>query len=192
MHKQPNITDETKQNFINAFIILNQKKPIEKITVKELTVLAGYNRCTFYRYFSDIYAILETIETEILQDTARIIMANHNGQTFNNSIIEAFSDLHEKNRNKLQVVLNPTNRFHFIEVLKKELIPIFECTFLPNQSSMSSMRSAYLFDIFFTSIITILSRWLYCQNEIEKAELTNIADSFLRNWLLKELTASPT
>ena len=42
------------------------KKPIGKITVQEITKKAGYNRCTFYQYFSDIDEILDYIENDVL------------------------------------------------------------------------------------------------------------------------------
>jgi AcrR family transcriptional regulator len=54
MNKQPQITDQTRKNFVDAFISLNNRKPIEKITVKEITSITGNNRSTFYRYFPDV------------------------------------------------------------------------------------------------------------------------------------------
>ena len=48
MNKQPEITAQTKQNFVDAFWELYKKYSIEKITVKQITDKAGYNRATFY------------------------------------------------------------------------------------------------------------------------------------------------
>ena len=47
MNKQPHITTQTKQNLIDAFWALYCEQRIEKITVKEITNKAGYNRGTF-------------------------------------------------------------------------------------------------------------------------------------------------
>lgn len=75
MNKQPQITEQTKRNLCTAFWKLYQEKSIEKITVKEVTALAGYNRATFYLYYQDIYDLLEQIEDEILKQTKKALAA---------------------------------------------------------------------------------------------------------------------
>ena len=55
---------KTEQAIKNAFIELRSKKPLEKITVKELCELAMINKSTFYSHYEDIYALSETMEQE--------------------------------------------------------------------------------------------------------------------------------
>lgn len=55
-------TQITRQNLIDAFWQLYRYKSIDKISVKEVCMIAGYNRSTFYAYFKDVYEILEDIE----------------------------------------------------------------------------------------------------------------------------------
>lgn len=56
----------TKSSIINAFIQLRAKKPLEKITVKELAELAYINKATFYTYYQDIYDLSEQLEDEAI------------------------------------------------------------------------------------------------------------------------------
>lgn len=49
-----------------SFLKLLAKKPINKITVKEVCELSGLNRSTFYSHYSDCFALMEAIEDEIL------------------------------------------------------------------------------------------------------------------------------
>ncbi len=42
-------------------------KSIEHITVRELSELAGYHRGTFYLHYDDVYALLESAESELLE-----------------------------------------------------------------------------------------------------------------------------
>jgi AcrR family transcriptional regulator len=70
LNKQPEITERTRQNLIDAFWLLYTQKRIEKITVREVANLAGYNRGTFYEYFRDVYHVLETIEEQSLPTIA--------------------------------------------------------------------------------------------------------------------------
>ena len=62
MAKRPHITETTRKNLIDAFWKLYQTKPIERISVREITDIAGYNRGTFYLYFKDVHDVLEQIE----------------------------------------------------------------------------------------------------------------------------------
>ena len=51
----------TKKAIIEAFMHLASKKPLEKITVRDVVDDCGINRNTFYYHFQDIYAVLEEI-----------------------------------------------------------------------------------------------------------------------------------
>ena len=66
MKKKPELTDQTKKNLMDAFWQIYGRKRIEDITVKEVAERAGYNRGTFYQYFSDIYDVLEQIEVSVM------------------------------------------------------------------------------------------------------------------------------
>ena len=66
MKKREEITAQTKQNIMDAFWSLYCEKRIEKITVRDITNEAGYNRGTFYEYFSDVYNVLEQIENTLI------------------------------------------------------------------------------------------------------------------------------
>ena len=49
--------EKTKGSIVNAFLSLRARKPLEKITVKELCQLARINKSTFYTHYSDIFAL---------------------------------------------------------------------------------------------------------------------------------------
>ncbi len=58
--------ERTRKSIINAFLELRSRKPIEKITVKELSDLAFINKATFYSHFKDIYDLSEQLEKETI------------------------------------------------------------------------------------------------------------------------------
>lgn len=66
MKKQPEITEKTRQAFIDVFCELYSQKPIEKISVQDIASKAGYNRSTFYQHFADIYELLDSVESDLL------------------------------------------------------------------------------------------------------------------------------
>ena len=59
-------TERTKRSIANAFLELRKQKPIEKITVKELSELAYINKATFYTHYHDIYDLSDQLENEFM------------------------------------------------------------------------------------------------------------------------------
>ena len=57
----------TKKVLKESFLSLLRKKPVNKITVKEVCELAELNRATFYTHYSDCFDLMEKIEREILK-----------------------------------------------------------------------------------------------------------------------------
>lgn len=51
----------TKQAIYSSFLGFLEKKPLDKITVKDIVDDCKINRKTFYYYFSDIYAMTEEL-----------------------------------------------------------------------------------------------------------------------------------
>lgn len=66
----------TKEMLKQALIKLLREKGIQSITVKELCETAGINRGTFYSHYYDIYALLEDIESEILETINNLLDDN--------------------------------------------------------------------------------------------------------------------
>ena len=53
----------TKRALASALKELLEHKPLNKITIADITEQCGVNRQTFYYHFQDIYALLEWIYT---------------------------------------------------------------------------------------------------------------------------------
>ena len=64
---------KTKAQLRAGLARLMQKKSIKEITVKELVDEVDINRSTFYLHYSDIYQMLESIETELMDEIAQVI-----------------------------------------------------------------------------------------------------------------------
>lgn len=94
---------KTRNSIINAFIQLRSKKPIEKISVKELSQLAMINKATFYLHYKDIYDLSDSLEEELIQNVLNSITDadNFNEQLIDGMIAqgELFTILLSGNRN---------------------------------------------------------------------------------------------
>jgi hypothetical protein len=126
MKKQPELTAQTQENLKEAFWKIYCEKPIEKVTVKEITAKAGYNRSTFYAYFSDVYEVLEQIEAAVLPGEKDINHLRLSDISVSTLPIDTFTRIFEKNR-KYYIVLfgengDPAFQSKFKNYMKTMLI----------------------------------------------------------------------
>lgn len=65
---EDNRTRYTRKVIQDAFFELLNERPINKITVKSICDLAQINRSTFYRYYMDVYDLLDKIQKKYISD----------------------------------------------------------------------------------------------------------------------------
>ncbi|MCR5653555.1 MAG: TetR/AcrR family transcriptional regulator [Ruminococcus sp.] len=56
----------TLKSIKEAFYQLRKKKPIKRISVKELSELAMINKATFYLHYKDVYDLSDKLENELI------------------------------------------------------------------------------------------------------------------------------
>ncbi len=59
---------KTKRSIYNAFMELRAKRPLERITIKELTELAEISKATFYLHYKDIYDLSDQLQKKVIED----------------------------------------------------------------------------------------------------------------------------
>lgn len=162
MKKQPETTQQTRNNIITAFCRLYEKKPIEQIYVKDVIAVAGYNRSTFYEYFTDIYDLLAQIEDDVIRYIKNGIENGVHGQT------ELLRLLSEK-EDYLKVLLGPYGGVHFQDRLRNE--------FMQNQekSTADKRLGAYLSEYHMTVSLAMYRLWLR-QKDMTLEELAQLID----------------
>ncbi len=82
----------TKKALRDALLTLLENKPINQISVTELTNLADVNRATFYFYYTDLLDMLQQIQNESYQSFKEII----NESTSSITTIEGFTEYCER------------------------------------------------------------------------------------------------
>lgn len=83
-------TQKTLRNINNAFIELRSKKPLYKITVKELCEKAMISKPTFYLHYKDIYDLSDRLENEIIDS---IIPATDFLENFPDNLAQKYRNL---------------------------------------------------------------------------------------------------
>lgn len=114
----------TRKKLRDGLLQLMEKKPINEISVKELTELVDVNRGTFYFHYTDIYDMLRKMEEDFLQNFVETLQGMLPLQT--NAIQDiaylylgaVFSVLGE-NREFCKIMLGPNGDMQFVEQIKK-------------------------------------------------------------------------
>lgn len=117
---------KTKQKITDAFFSLYEEKPIEKISIKEITSLAGCHRSTFYEYFTDIYDLLKQEEDSILQLQLQNIITPAKERRINllqtSSFITPFLNLYEQKGRYLVILLGEHGDPAFARKIKSNIV----------------------------------------------------------------------
>lgn len=185
MKKQPEITAQTKQNLIDAFWSLYCEKRIEKITVKEITQKAGYNRGTFYEYFTDVYDVLEQIEQSLiptLDELPPVSMPNMKlGMPLN-----MFLALYDQNSKYYSVLLGDKGDPAFASKLKNSTKPIIQQVFADNPN-VDPVELDYILEYILSAMIGIMSYWFRKGKELPAEKLMELMNELMEKGVMKRL-----
>ncbi|MGH4138317.1 TetR/AcrR family transcriptional regulator C-terminal domain-containing protein [Clostridium sp.] len=186
MNKQPEVTAQTKQNLIDAFWCLYCEKRIEKITVKEITQKAGYNRGTFYEYFTDIYDVLKQIEESLiptLHELPPITIANENmGMP-----IDMFMKLYEENNKYYSVLLGDNGDPAFVSKLKNSTKPILKQAF-SEKHGLDPIELDFILEYVLSAMIGIMSYWFRQDKVLTAEDLIALMHDLMENGVMKHLS----
>ena len=148
MKKQPEITDKTRQVFVDVFCDLYCKKPIEKISVQEITNKAGYNRSTFYQYFCDIYELLAFVENDVLDYISQ-------KDTRGEAEITDMVALYDEKGTYLNALLGDYGSNRFVERLKA-CVPLEVRNF---PLSEDNPLTPYLYEFHISTVLSLFRLW---------------------------------
>lgn len=160
MRKQPQVTEQTRANLRQAFWELYAERPIERISVREITERAGYNRATFYLYYHDVYELLAEIEDHVLGNIERLVnehllkgdrldFSQHMGLILR--LARASSAYTE-------VLLGEHGDPTFGERLKQIVSPVVDRFFLPEEP-LGEQGERIVREFYLSGIVAIIRAW---------------------------------
>lgn len=183
--KQPEITMMTKQTIKDAFWELYKEKKIEKITVKDITLKAGYNRSTFYAYFTDVYDILEQIEEDLMPGIEHLppidTSMEHSPDLFEN-IIAAY----EKNSAYYSVLLSENGDPRFA-IKMKNVFKSMMIEAITNRVNISPEEMDYALEFLVGATLSIVKHWFDQDKNIPMQQLIPLMYKLMDNRFVQEL-----
>ncbi|QAA30471.1 TetR/AcrR family transcriptional regulator [Clostridium manihotivorum] len=185
MNKQTTVTAQTRQNLIDAFWALYCEKRIEKITVKEITEKAGYNRGTFYQYFTDIYDVMEQIEESLIPAVHELPPISIPNESIGTPL-NMFMALYEQNSKYYSVLLGDKGDPAFASKLKNSTKPIIRQAFL-GKYDMDTVEFDFILEFILSAMIGLMSYWFIQGKILPAEELVSLIYDLMENGVMKRL-----
>ena len=184
MNKRPDITDATRQRFIDAFCLLYRKHPVEKITVKEIAAIAGHNRVTFYQYFHDPYEILETLEKELFEHISSVIEENIGKADMFEGFEEVFAQILNEKADLADMLLTGKNYSSTLERCKNAMLPFLERAF---QLDENDLKTKAVLEFYLSGVLSLLKFKVDHNEDVSNADLGSVIKNYLQKSVLPQL-----
>ncbi|MCD8373297.1 MAG: TetR/AcrR family transcriptional regulator [Clostridia bacterium] len=178
MRKQPQVTERTRELFLQAFWLLYKDHPIEQIKIGELSARAGYNRSTFYEYFTDIYDLLHQAEDELISEFKTKVLARFPGGIITatiESIVRALVEIFDMLSEKLFLIIGENGDPSFQNKLRKQIMP-----FIQQMTGRDLGKYAeYVSTFSFSGAIGILNFWHENSEDLTEEEVVTLLVSLI-------------
>lgn len=159
MTRQPEITERTRRNLLEAFWLLYRKNGIQRVTVREVAAKAGYNRGTFYEYFRDVHDCLEQIEIECIPGVDELPPIPE-GPAVSPELVESFIALYRERLDRYDVLLgehgDPSFRRRLIDSIKAS---VFRALAREGAPAADARELDYLLEFELSGLLGVL--WHY-------------------------------
>ncbi len=178
MNKQPEQTALTRAKLMDAFWKLFRQQGMGGITVGAVTREAGYNRGTFYEYFSDLDDLLAQLEDDLIGEMRSAALAS--------LVEEPLSDLHDFSL-RTAVIFVP-HREEIFTLLGENGDPKFVArAFAAIKPLMLSVlgidendpRTEYLMAYAFNAMLGLISCWYAHGCDLPDEEYLELAQSLI-------------
>ena len=160
-------------------------KPIQNITVRELTDYVNLNRGTFYLHYKDIRDLLEYLENDILDEFIEITNA-HQPQDMKGKPFPLICDLSkflEKNSDFIKLVLVDNQEQIFMnrikEIIRERCMNNWDELFANADPRMSEIYSSYVL----SGCIGIIENWIRNDTHQSPEELARYTENIMMNGL---------
>lgn len=176
MNKRPEVVARTRENFLQAFWKLYKEKGIERISVSELVKKAGYNRSTFYEYYTNLRDLLDIIEDSLLEEIKRQIIDHLDNDVNDEEAIRLLATLYRQKGEYLSVLLseNGDPRFEkkIKDIMRPQMVRIYDL-------NGNGLRTEYIIEMGMSSIIGTLTHWFNKGMDLPAEELAALLHTMI-------------
>ena len=170
----------TKDCLYKSFLNLLASKPVSEITVVEICADAGVSRKTFYKYYTDPFALLLGMQDDLFEDY-RIRIAGLPADV--PSLMPVLIRFVEENRVLVKAAFANRGEGNFVDRVLDDLFAQYRESWEKANPALSSNDVEFLFYFAISGLFGIVRRWLFDRPELsaddviaQAAALMHVAD----------------
>lgn len=174
--------ENTKRLLANALKELMQHKALEKISIREISELAGVNRQTFYYHFEDIYDLLKwTFQQEAIQ----LLNVHEDTVIWQEGLLQLFYYL-DQNRVIYLCALKSLGRTHLKRFFYSEIHDIIGRVVIEFGEKLHAPAEyiSFLTHYFTLSLASLIESWLLGEMEQTPEEIIEMIGMFIQDQLV--------
>lgn len=153
-------TKYTKKIIKDTLISLLSEKDIKKITVSEICKIADINRATFYRYYLDVYDLLDKIEEDFINELKEPYEKNPSRVStvgaFSKEILEVFI----ANKELVKILFNTNNNIYFLNEVLEVAYVMCKTKWMSDIPNISEEEINYAAVFIFNGALGIVNFWV--------------------------------
>jgi AcrR family transcriptional regulator len=156
--------------------------PIEKISIKNITNLAGLNRGTFYLHYLDIYDLLEKIENKF-QAISKLIALNTVDALFDKKDLESVLptiDFYESNLKYFKVLLCMNGKSNLEQMMKSELKKALALKYQINDLNHTDLNE-YVLEYISSAQVAVIIHWIRNDMQIPINDISKLIQTLAIN-----------
>lgn len=152
--------DKTIQNIREVFLKQLENSPVEKITVTSVCKDAHINRGTFYRYFHDVYELLEDIENSLLKEISDYTKLLADSEISDEKAVLSLLEIFKKNNAVFKSIHDNTENTAFGKKIYETVYEPFLTVFEKRIDSKYSDNLLYLYHYCISGAISVIVSWI--------------------------------
>ena len=165
------------QNIIKETLIdLLSEKELTKITVSEICQIADINRATFYRYYLDVYDLLEKIEesfsTELIDAYTKEDITDYTVSNFAKALLKVFVE----NKKLVRILFNNKTTTNFLDEILNIVYQICKEKWEKELPGISVEDIEYASIFLFNGALGVINFWVKSDFEKDVDEIALIIE----------------
>ncbi len=173
-------SDMTKRLMVQTLKKLMAKKPLAKISVKEITEESGVKRQTFYYHFEDIYDMLRWMYQE---EAVKFVSEYEGPLLWQDGILKLFRYIEESREISLNT-LNSLGHRYLKRFFYNDVHAAVEKTFesvAGDKAEIPEKYKKFLIHYFSISMAALIESWLLGDIDLKPEEIIKYIDTILKD-----------
>ena len=177
------VAQTTKRALEASLKKLLLKKPLNKITINDITEDCGVNRMTFYYHFKDIYDLVDWI---LVEDAAEALEGRQNFETWSEALLDALQRIQD-NRVLVLNVYRSVSREQVEQYLYKMLDPLLRMFVERENIPVQEEDKQFIIDFYKYALVGMVLEWIRKDMKTDPVLLTQRLNKLLHGGIRRTL-----